>query len=222
MVTGQGISREIPLSKNEQHEQAYLSCHLQTFTYKASSNCCFISSTDKAHCIRPYLVQFLAMPEEKGHTVNKGCRLILVLMYQVKELQSKELKRLEFALCILNMVLSKKVDKTPYELWYGKVPSLSHLKVLGCEALVKWDTSDKLQQRSVKCIFIGYPKQTMGYYFYFPSENKIVVARYTEFLEKNIISQEFSRRVVKLKEIQDEDTSPSENTSEIPMEVEGD
>ncbi|GKC72960.1 retrotransposon protein, putative, ty1-copia subclass, partial [Tanacetum coccineum] len=48
--------------------------------------------------------------------------------------------------------------------------------VWGCEALVKRDTPDKLEQRSVKCIFIGYPKETMGYYFYFPPENKIVVA----------------------------------------------
>ncbi|GJV08333.1 retrotransposon protein, putative, ty1-copia subclass [Tanacetum coccineum] len=48
--------------------------------------------------------------------------------------------------------------------------------VWGCEALVKQDKPDKLQQRSVKCIFIGYPKETMGYYFYFPPENKIVVA----------------------------------------------
>nr|GEY26125.1 hypothetical protein [Tanacetum cinerariifolium] len=61
---------------------------------------------------------------------------------------------LESATRILNMVPTKK----------------------GCEALVKWDTPDKLQQRSVKCIFIGYPKKTMGYYFYFPAENKIVVA----------------------------------------------
>ncbi|GJT29468.1 retrotransposon protein, putative, ty1-copia subclass [Tanacetum coccineum] len=66
-----------------------------------------------------------------------------------------------------------------------------------------------------------YPKETMSYYFYFPPENKIVVVRYAEFLEKNLISQEVSGRVVELKEIQDKDTSPSENTSEIPMEVEG-
>ncbi|GJX65862.1 retrotransposon protein, putative, ty1-copia subclass [Tanacetum coccineum] len=91
---------------------------------------------------------------------------------------------IESATCILNMVLTKKVDKTPYELWYGKVPNLSYLKVWGCEALVKRDTPNKLEQRSVKCIFIGYPKKTMGYYFYFPPENKIVVARYVEFFEK--------------------------------------
>nr|GEZ88821.1 retrotransposon protein, putative, Ty1-copia subclass [Tanacetum cinerariifolium] len=119
------------------------------------------------------------------------------------------------------MVPTKKVDKTPYELWYGKVLNLSYLKVWGCEALVKRDMPDKLQQISVKCIFIGYPKETMGYYFNFPLENKIVVARYAEFFEKNLITQEVSGRAIDLEEIQDEDTSPSEITSEIPMEVEG-
>ncbi|GJV05002.1 retrotransposon protein, putative, ty1-copia subclass [Tanacetum coccineum] len=38
---------------------------------------------------------------------------------------------------------------------------------------------------------------------------------------KKILSQEISGRAKELKEIQDEDTSPSENASEIPMEVEG-
>ncbi|GJU59409.1 retrotransposon protein, putative, ty1-copia subclass [Tanacetum coccineum] len=105
---------------------------------------------------------------------------------------------LESATRILNMVPTKKVDKTPYELWYGKVPNLSYLKVWGCEALVKRDTPDKLQQRSVK-----------------------FVARYVEFFEKNLITQEVSGRAMDLEEIQDEDTSPSKITSEIPMEVEG-
>ncbi|GJU11791.1 retrotransposon protein, putative, ty1-copia subclass [Tanacetum coccineum] len=128
---------------------------------------------------------------------------------------------LESATRILNMVPTKKVDKTPYELWYGKVPNLSYLKVWGCEALMKRDTAEKLQQRSVKCIFIGYPKETTGYYFYFPPENKIVVSRYAELFEKNLITQEVNGRAMDLEEIQDEDTSPSEITSEIPMEVEG-
>nr|GEW04655.1 hypothetical protein [Tanacetum cinerariifolium] len=57
--------------------------------------------------------------------------------------------------------------------------------------------------------------------FYFPPENKIVVARHAEFFEKNLITQEVSGRAVDLEEIQDEDTSPSEITSEMPMEVEG-
>nr|GEV00978.1 hypothetical protein [Tanacetum cinerariifolium] len=130
-------------------------------------------------------------------------------------------RRNQSATRIFNMVPTKKVNKTLYELWYEKVPNLSYLKVWGCEALVKRDTRDKLQQRSVKCIFIGYPKETIGCYFYFPPENKIVVTRYAEFFEKNLITQEVSGRAIDLEEIQDEDTSPSEITNEIPMEVEG-
>ncbi|GKF42022.1 retrotransposon protein, putative, ty1-copia subclass, partial [Tanacetum coccineum] len=90
------------------------------------------------------------------------------------------------------------------------------------KALVKRDTPDKLEQRYVKCIFIGYPKETMGYYFYFIPENKIIVARYAEFFEKRLISQEISGRMVDLEEIrEEEDTTPSEITSNIPQEVEG-
>ncbi|GJR29426.1 hypothetical protein Tco_1105658, partial [Tanacetum coccineum] len=59
------------------------------------------------------------------------------------------------------------------------------------------------------------------YYFYFPPEHKIVVARYAEFFEKSLITQEVSGRAIDLEEIQDEDTSPSKITSKIPMEVEG-
>nr|GEU42338.1 retrotransposon protein, putative, Ty1-copia subclass [Tanacetum cinerariifolium] len=43
---------------------------------------------------------------------------------------------LETAARILNMVPTKKVEKTPYEVWHEKAPKLSYLKVWGCEALV--------------------------------------------------------------------------------------
>ncbi|GJY02434.1 retrotransposon protein, putative, ty1-copia subclass [Tanacetum coccineum] len=163
-------------------------------------------------------------PQNNGLSERRN-RTLLDMVQSMMNLTTLPLSFLDYALetstQILNMVPTKKVDKTPYELWYGKVTNLSYLKFWGCEVLVKRDTPDKLRQRSVKCIFIGYPKETMGYYLYFLPENKIVVARYAEFLEKNLISQEVSGRAGKLEEIQDEDTSPSENTSKIPMEVEG-
>ncbi|GJT33875.1 putative RNA-directed DNA polymerase [Tanacetum coccineum] len=166
----------------------------------------------------PYTPQHNGVSERRNHTLLDMVRSMMNLTTLPLSFWDYAL---ESAARILNMVPTKKVDKTPYELWFGKVPNLSYLKVWGCEALVKRDTPDKLQQRSVKCIFIGYPKETMGYYFYFPPENKIVVARYAEFFEKNLLSQEVSGRAGELEEIQDEDTSPSEITSEIPMEVEG-
>ncbi|GJR13233.1 retrotransposon protein, putative, ty1-copia subclass [Tanacetum coccineum] len=165
----------------------------------------------------PYIPQHNGVSERRNHTLLNMVRSMMNLTTLPLSFWDYAL---ESATRILNMVSTKKVDKTPYELWYGKVPNLSYLKVWGCEALVKRDTPDKLQQRSVMCVFIGYPKETMGYYFYFPPENKIVVARYAEFFEKNLITQKVSGRAEGLEEIQDEDTSPSKITSEIPMEVE--
>ncbi|GKB33794.1 retrovirus-related pol polyprotein from transposon TNT 1-94 [Tanacetum coccineum] len=99
---------------------------------------------------------------------------------------------LESAARILNMVPTKKVERTPYEIWHGKAPKLSYLRVWGCEALIKRDTPDKLDPRFIKCIFVGYPKETMGYYFYNPLENKIFVALNVEFFENSLTLQEAS------------------------------
>ena len=41
---------------------------------------------------------------------------------------------LETAAFILNRVQSKAVKKTPYEMWTEKTPSLSFIKIWGCEA----------------------------------------------------------------------------------------
>ncbi|GJV26335.1 retrotransposon protein, putative, ty1-copia subclass [Tanacetum coccineum] len=123
---------------------------------------------------------------------------------------------LESAVRILNMVPTKKVDKTLYEVWHGQAPKFSYLKVWGCETLVKCDTltkPDKLEPRSIKCIFVGYPKETIGYSFYYPPENKVFVARNAEFLENSLIAQEASRSLEDLEIIQEEDMHPCLDTS---------
>ncbi|GJX04120.1 retrotransposon protein, putative, ty1-copia subclass [Tanacetum coccineum] len=59
----------------------------------------------------------------------------------------------------------------------------------------------------------GYPKETMGYSFYYPPENKVLVARNAEFLENSLITQEASRSLKYLEIIQEEDTHHSIDTS---------
>jgi hypothetical protein len=51
---------------------------------------------------------------------------------------------LEIVAFTLNRVPSKSVVKTPYEMWTGKSPSLSFLKIWGYEVYVKRLISDKL------------------------------------------------------------------------------
>ncbi|GKC61427.1 retrotransposon protein, putative, ty1-copia subclass, partial [Tanacetum coccineum] len=81
---------------------------------------------------------------------------------------------------------------------------------------------------SFDLILPSYPKETTGYYFYYPPENKIFVTRNAEFFENSLIVQEASGSHGPLKMsgsdeglelIQEEDTQPSENTSEEHNEV---
>nr|GEW72613.1 hypothetical protein [Tanacetum cinerariifolium]GEW72615.1 hypothetical protein [Tanacetum cinerariifolium] len=60
---------------------------------------------------------------------------------------------------------------------------------------------------------LGYPKEMMRYSFYYPPENKVLVARNTEFLENSLIDQEASGSLEDLEIIQEEDTHPSLDTS---------
>ena len=61
---------------------------------------------------------------------------------------------------------------------------MSFLKVWGSDAYVKKLQPKKFELKSEKCIFIGYPKETIGYTFYHRSEGKIFVAKSGSFLEK--------------------------------------
>ena len=108
---------------------------------------------------------------------------------------------LETAAFTLNRAPSKSVETTHYELWFGKKPKLSFLKVWGCDAYVKKLRSNKLEPKTDKCIFIGYPKETVGYTFYHRSEGKTFVANNGSFLGKEFLLKEVSGRKVELDEV---------------------
>ncbi|GJR58690.1 zinc finger, CCHC-type containing protein [Tanacetum coccineum] len=141
-----------------------------------------------AHRTPPYTPQHNGVSERRNRTLLD---MVQSMMSQTTLPKSFWDYALETAARILNMVLTKK-------------------------ALVKRDTltkPDKLEPRSIKCIFIGYPKETMGYSFYYPPENKVLVARNAKFLENSLITQEASGSLEDLEIIQEEDTHPSIDTS---------
>ena len=88
------------------------------------------------------------------------------------------------AIYVLNRISSKTVSITPYELWHGKKPSLSHLRIWGCSAHVKRQQTDKLEFRSFRARFIRYPKESLGYYFYIPEDHNVIVNRHAIFFKK--------------------------------------
>ncbi|KAL2490948.1 Retrotransposon protein [Abeliophyllum distichum] len=115
----------------------------------------------------------------------------------------------------LNRVPSKSVDKTPYELWKGKRPNLSYIKIWGCDAYLKRVESDKLEAKSDKYLFVGYPKETVGYYFYNPIEMKVIISKHVVFLDKRFILRRNSGSKVDLEEVQE--TTNKIDQLDVPM-----
>jgi hypothetical protein len=67
-------------------------------------------------------------------------------------------------------------DKTPQEVWTGKEPSLTHLKVFGCDSYVHVpkENKSKLDKKDGNCIFIGYKDGLKGYKIWNPETKKVV------------------------------------------------
>ena len=108
---------------------------------------------------------------------------------------------LETSAFMLNRAPFKSVETTPYEPCFSKKPKLSFLKVWGCDAYVKKFQHDKLKPKSEKCVFIEYPKETIGYTFYHRFKGKTFLAKNESFLEKEFLSKKVSGRKVELDEV---------------------
>jgi hypothetical protein len=97
----------------------------------------------------------------------------VTLMYKVRIMLSGAGLAQEFYAEVVDMTYylvnrsssSVLVNSTPHEVLFGKKPSISHLKVFGCDAFVHVpnDRRGKLDKKEFTCIFIGYKDGMKGY-----------------------------------------------------------
>ena len=74
---------------------------------------------------------------------------------------------------------------TPFELWHGHKPDVSHLHVWGCPAYVhvqkdKWSA---FGSHFEKCVFIGYPDGYKAWKFYNLKTKCTVISEHADFNE---------------------------------------
>ena len=65
--------------------------------------------------------------------------------------------------------ICKKLDKTPYELYRGRKPNLSHLHIFACKCFIHNNGKDnlgKLDPKSDEGIFLGYSNRSKAYRVY--------------------------------------------------------
>jgi hypothetical protein len=69
---------------------------------------------------------------------------------------------------------------TPYELWHGSKPDVSHLRTWGCVSYVHLQKDQRLNNlapHSLKCIFIGYGDEYKAWRFWSPSQKRLYISR---------------------------------------------
>lgn len=84
------------------------------------------------------------------------------------------------AIYLINRSPSKNLrNQTPYEMWTGKKPDLSHLKTFGCKALahIPKEIKQKWDEKSKPCIFLGYLQHTQGYRLWDKKKIKVFKSR---------------------------------------------
>lgn len=82
------------------------------------------------------------------------------------------------------LIASNQLNATPYELFFGKKPNVSHFKIYGSIAFVRIpevNRFSKLSPKSVKGFLVGY--DDMGYRILV--DEKVIVSRHVEFIEKD-------------------------------------
>jgi hypothetical protein len=77
---------------------------------------------------------------------------------------------------------------TPFEKFFTVKPNVEHLRVFGCAAYVHVPDQlrRKLDPKSKKGVFVGYPEGSKGYKIFIPETRKMIRSRDVKFLESSL------------------------------------
>ena len=110
-------------------------------------------------------------------------------------------------------------DKTPFESWFGKKPNVSNLKVFGSVCFVH--TPDhlrkKLDPKSRKAIFVGYPLESKGYKVYEVDAKRFTRCRDVFYENKFHTFDEITNSTFFYKDNVDDETEPDDVRDELEI-----
>lgn len=122
-------------------------------------------------------------PQQNGVAERKN-RIIMELvrsMLKTKRLSQSFWGEAAASACyVLNRAATKAVhEKTPEEAWSGNKPCVSHLRIFGSLGYshIPKEKRGKLDDKSEKCIFVGYSENSRAYKLFNPITKRIIISR---------------------------------------------
>ena len=130
----------------------------------------------RSECTAPYT------PQENGIAEPQNCTLmnkVLSMMSSVGAPKVFWVLACETGIYLHNRSpRSPLKGKTPYKLWFGKMPDISHLRVWGCKVLywVPKEHQKKLDYKATGGVFVGYCLTSKHYKIYDPNSRRLVTS----------------------------------------------
>lgn len=159
------------------------------FTSKQFNNYCHESGIQRQFT-NPYNPTQNGISERKNRTLVESARSMLKAANLPNSFWAEAIST---ACYLRNISHTKALNNiTPYQLWTGIRPNLSHLKVFGClaYAYIPKYKRQKLDFKTHKCIFVGYgqPNGVKGYRLYDPQSGQFFYSRDVIFSEDTLLS----------------------------------
>jgi hypothetical protein len=131
----------------------------------------------------PYSPQQNGVAERANRTIMECARSMILAQRLELELWGEAVN---MAVYIKNQCPTKALDsKTPQEVWSGRKPDVSHLRVFSCKAFahVPDEKRTKLESKSMPCVFLGYYEGTKAYRLMCVETKRIIKSRDVVFIE---------------------------------------
>nr|CAJ86192.1 H0306F03.15 [Oryza sativa] len=144
------------------------------------------------HYTVPHTPQQNGVAERMNRTIISKARCMLSNAGLPKQFWAEAVST---ACYLINRSPGYAIDKkTPIKVWSGSPANYSDLKVFGCTAYAHVDNG-KLEPRTIKCIFLGYPSGVKGYKLWCPETKKVVISRYVVFHESVMLHDKPSTNI---------------------------
>ena len=139
-------------------------------------------------------------PQQNGMAERKHKHLTelgLTMMFHVRVPQQFWVEAFFTAVFLINLLHASSLPdhKSPYQMLYGSAPVYTALRAFGCKCFPSLCPymNNKLDPKSLACVFLGYNEKYKGYRCYYPPTGRVFISRHVLFDESSFPFEDLYR-----------------------------